>query len=374
MIPTAAPKKKRAPRRCMRCPNRPLLSTCEHRFRKPRLETTGVPSTPNTNVTSTATTIPPIPPPIDPLLLEEERLMRETALLRDGLMQSAGPANIDEQPEEDGGTRTPSPRIDGQSQTQHMGSPGAPASDEPQQEGGGGPHTQARTVEGETQTQPPRTPSPAVQSRSPSPTPSPAMQDEPQSQRPGKEATRRVKRIQPSGVNHFHGFVEGAGRGSEEYRVYRVRELKPPITDETKATKDLERWTIDLLSRCEAISTRSGCWLYMAIQHPAARTPFVHFMSRKLRRDAPEACKLIHREVRQTMNALTRAHRRGRVELEVELEKTKDDLESAQKRAEDAERALEALKAKLAASLQGSSQATDFPQDTQPEQPVHPEE
>ncbi|KAG2003593.1 hypothetical protein CC2G_004185 [Coprinopsis cinerea AmutBmut pab1-1] len=296
----------RKPRRCLKCPNRPLLSSCEHRFRKRPTPATP----PNDDLQSPASSLaqgsaalaPQTPGPlvvdrdpvldvIDPLLIEED--------MRNGLLSANGAAPA----------AVARPEI-----------PVTPSSTPPS--------TPSRSSASDGSTI-------AVMPPSPSPTPSPTKPKE--------------KRTQPSGANAKWGTVEGAGRGNDVWDVYRVRKLKPPIRDQAEATRKLERWTIDLMSRAEAISTRTGCWLYLAIQHPASKTPFTHYTSRKLRNDAPEDVEVIHKEVHHTMNNLTRAHKRRLFEAEKEAQAAKEEASAATKRAERAEDELSRLKRVLVA-------------------------
>ncbi|EAU81813.1 hypothetical protein CC1G_10416 [Coprinopsis cinerea okayama7 len=300
-------KRKRAPKRCLKCPDKPLLSTCAlHRFRKPK--PVEVPQE-EPQRQPQAPLQPVLPQSPDPPLS-----------LQAGLPSQQVPAPADEStttlatPSSNSPPSSPSP-------SSALSRAGTPSSPNPPSPSGQNPGYDESSVEEED------------------------SDDEVGQKRKSKG---QQYRRQPSGRNATWGVVEGAGRGSEPYPIHRVRELKPVISSQRKATKDLDRWTADLLSRCESISTRTGCWLYLAMQHPASRTPFVHFTSRKLRKDAPEHVRKIHNEVRLTMNALTRADRRARVEVESELQMTQQKLASAEKRAEDLESKLDALLERLA--------------------------
>ncbi|EAU86897.2 hypothetical protein CC1G_10788 [Coprinopsis cinerea okayama7 len=167
-------------------------------------------------------------------------------------------------------------------------------------------------------------------------------------------------RKQPSGVNPLYGFVDGAGRGSEEYKIYRTRALEPAYEDQADATANLARWTTDLLTRVESISYRTGCWLYLAVHHPMSRTPFIHFVSKKLRRDAPTEVERLHKEVRQLMTTLTRAQKRSVVEAEIALQEAEARAEEASQRAARAESNLAKLKRKLSLLEAGIAHVGDL--------------
>ncbi|EAU92067.2 hypothetical protein CC1G_06054 [Coprinopsis cinerea okayama7 len=295
------PKPSRKPRQCQRCPGRPLLSTCEHRYRKrsvPAASDNTLPVVHPTNQGPLSTASQPQDPfmqVIDPVLLREDQEVRAQA--SGGVISGAKmlPASATNALASSSPTAPPSPR--------------APSTTPPGSPSGMSPLTPRRF------STPPRV----------------------------------VKRTQPSGVNPKWGKVQGAGRGNDVWEVHRVRELKPPIKDQALATRKLERWTVDLISRAEAVSTRTGCWLYLAIQHPSSKTPFTHFTSRKLRNDAASDVELIHKQVRHTMNSLTRGHKRSMFEAEKELEVANAKASSATKRAERAEEELLRLKRILVA-------------------------
>ncbi|KAG2024116.1 hypothetical protein CC2G_001703 [Coprinopsis cinerea AmutBmut pab1-1] len=287
-------KKTRQPRRCTKCPNRPLFSTCPHRFRNRGTSLEGQAGA----VACTQVSGPPLQPPptcprvespapavtvehqttssivIDPVLLEEERQVHAMALPQTPV--STGVA----------GNET-----------------GTQLSD---------------------------------QARSP------------------------IKRVQPSGVNAIFGYVDGVGRGNEKYRLHRTRELLPPITDQARATRALDRWITDLVSRAESISFRTGAWLYLAVQHPASKTPFIHYASKKLRKEGQAEVEAIHKEVRQAMNTLTRAHKRAVVASEREISEAQTQAKEALERAERAESELEKLK-RLIATMKATGPSSETP-------------
>ncbi|KAH6907858.1 hypothetical protein BKA70DRAFT_1036058, partial [Coprinopsis sp. MPI-PUGE-AT-0042] len=93
----------------------------------------------------------------------------------------------------------------------------------------------------------------------------------------------------------------------------------------------------------EDVSYRTGCWLYIAVQHPNARSSFIHYSSRKLRKDSPTQVASLHKEVSQVMTGLYRAERRDKAELEGEKQRAIDERQKAEERANvEAERAKDA--------------------------------
>ncbi|KAH6912407.1 hypothetical protein BKA70DRAFT_1423105 [Coprinopsis sp. MPI-PUGE-AT-0042] len=158
-----------------------------------------------------------------------------------------------------------------------------------------------------------------------------------------------TSRLRLSNLHPIFGLVDGAGRGGSILEIARQRELEAPFNFVSDATRKYEGWVKDLLTRCESISSRTGCWLYLAIQHPNSRTPFTHFTSRKLRNEAPEQVTSIHSLASQMMAALTRADRRSKVEAEMaKVEAEKKAVEQGE-RADAAERRLASLEAEMEA-------------------------
>ncbi|KAF5328031.1 hypothetical protein D9611_015077 [Ephemerocybe angulata] len=138
------------------------------------------------------------------------------------------------------------------------------------------------------------------------------------------------KRAYASGAKPIFDWIEGVGRGARNWRLARKRPLLPEIVDNARATKCYSGWVHDLMSRCESISIRSGCWMYVAVQHPSARTPFTHYSSPKLRAEAPAALASFHKDVSMTMTSLVRADRKAKVESIVEALRNKARAEAAE--------------------------------------------
>ncbi|KAF6749398.1 hypothetical protein DFP72DRAFT_787081, partial [Ephemerocybe angulata] len=164
------------------------------------------------------------------------------------------------------------------------------------------------------------------------------------------------KRAYASNAKPIYDYVQGAGRGARPFKLARNRPLGTPIEEQVHANKMYTQWAHDMLGRCESIAVRSGCWMYLAIQHPSSKNPFYHYTSPKLLKEAPEAVREFHQEVSQTMTAVMRADRKGRVEkalatLKAEagaIEAEKQKTEAAEQKLQTANAELEALRAQLA--------------------------
>jgi hypothetical protein len=89
--------------------------------------------------------------------------------------------------------------------------------------------------------------------------------------------------------------------------------------------------------------------LYFAVQHPDAKTPFVHFSSSKLRREASTDLQEIHSVVAKTMSSLVRADRVSKVDIIRSQAIVEEQAAKAIDRAEKAEEELERLKRLLSA-------------------------
>ncbi|KAH6917653.1 hypothetical protein BKA70DRAFT_1215856 [Coprinopsis sp. MPI-PUGE-AT-0042] len=165
-----------------------------------------------------------------------------------------------------------------------------------------------------------------------------------------------AKRIQPSNSNPIFGVVDGVGRGKrrvqlilERLAIARTRPLKKAIGDQRKATKSYHVLVNEMVTRCESLSSRTGCWLYFAVQHPDAKTPFVHFSSLKLRREASTDLKEIHAVVAKTMSNLVRADRVSKVDLLRSQAIVEEQATKALDRAAQAEDEVDRLKRLLSA-------------------------
>jgi hypothetical protein len=64
------------------------------------------------------------------------------------------------------------------------------------------------------------------------------------------------------------------------------------------------------------MSEETGCWLYLASQHPYSVTPFTHFASKRFRLEAAPELEESHKQFSAIMSALLRASKRSRVDAE----------------------------------------------------------
>lgn len=90
------------------------------------------------------------------------------------------------------------------------------------------------------------------------------------------------------------------------------------------------------LFQAEHLSERTGSYLYIAALHPAARKPFFHFVSKKLRQHSPEGVQEIHGAANVVMTALlenekvdTIKQKMKTLQVEQQLEETQAQLAKA---------------------------------------------
>jgi methyl-accepting chemotaxis protein len=74
------------------------------------------------------------------------------------------------------------------------------------------------------------------------------------------------------------------------------------------------------------------------MQHPKAKQPFTHFASRRLRKEAPEELKKIHKEVSSMMKVLLRANHSHTLDFTREQEQAARMVEEASQQVQEASR------------------------------------
>ncbi|RXW14433.1 hypothetical protein EST38_g11420 [Candolleomyces aberdarensis] len=178
------------------------------------------------------------------------------------------------------------------------------------------------------------------------------------------------KRLWPSDKAHPFGYIDGLARGSEPIEWARQRKKGGPIIKQEYVSKSWEYWAQELFTRAERMADAVSGWVYVAIQQPGSRGPFVHFASRRVRKEAPDELAAVHNQVARMMAILKRGDRAQNLDLIRENEKVKDQAESAEKRAFEAESELTRLRAELNArnhllsmmyhKVQGLSDASDL--------------
>ncbi|TEB19513.1 hypothetical protein FA13DRAFT_1797538 [Coprinellus micaceus] len=132
---------------------------------------------------------------------------------------------------------------------------------------------------------------------------------------PAPTQAKEKKHVYPSDVNPVFGTMTRVGRGSSVYQMARKHRLKDPYANRKDAVRAFESGSRNVITRAESVAERTGAWVYVAMQHPRSRTPFIHYASRKLRAEAPEELQVIHRDMNRAMTLLKQADRAHHLDL-----------------------------------------------------------
>jgi hypothetical protein len=97
------------------------------------------------------------------------------------------------------------------------------------------------------------------------------------------------------------------------------------------------------------MAEETGCWLYLASQHPHSVTPFTHFASKRFRLEAEPELHESHQLFSTTMSALLRASKRSRVDAEKARSIAEERLASAEAHAASMETDLEKARTEIQA-------------------------
>lgn len=95
-------------------------------------------------------------------------------------------------------------------------------------------------------------------------------------------------------------------------------------------------FTESFLPQAEALAHRSGCWLYLAAQHPGANLEFYHFTSQKLRAEHPEGVAALHDVASRVMISVTAIEKSDKGEIVKKLEVAEAAVADAAAVAEEA--------------------------------------
>jgi hypothetical protein len=146
----------------------------------------------------------------------------------------------------------------------------------------------------------------------------------------------------------------------------RNKELRKPIAKAPDAARCFHRVIADVVARvcsffpetipgshsgvqCENLSNETGCWLYFAAQHPTASSPFVHYSSPRIRRDAKPQLIEIQQQFLKIFSALQTSRRHEAMELAVELAQAQEQHKEAAAEVEQVRNALAEERAKIVA-------------------------
>ncbi|KAJ3561779.1 hypothetical protein NP233_g9985 [Leucocoprinus birnbaumii] len=138
-------------------------------------------------------------------------------------------------------------------------------------------------------------------------------------------------------TSNGHGFVEGAMKGNFPYSIRRTKALRKPAATSSIASRRFRRVMKTIVRLGEGVSGETGCWLYIAGQHTTATTPFIHYVSPRLREEALPEVRVLHTNFSRTFSGLINSRRREAAELAMELDDAKEKLDQSQKLAKEKE-------------------------------------
>lgn len=99
--------------------------------------------------------------------------------------------------------------------------------------------------------------------------------------------------------------------------------LPSPSRDSVAASKDFLEGMHRVLEKAEDVSTKTGCWLFVGAQHPAAAGGTIHFSSLRLVRDAPDDAENLANDFNSLMASLLRSRRSDALDACKKLEEAR---------------------------------------------------
>ncbi|EEB90588.1 hypothetical protein MPER_11183, partial [Moniliophthora perniciosa FA553] len=103
-----------------------------------------------------------------------------------------------------------------------------------------------------------------------------------------------------------------------------------------------------ILTRCEELASETGCYLFVSASVPTRGSELVHYASKRLRKEAPDALDRIYQLHFETIQALVNARRKDVLQAEMEVA-----------RARAAQHAAEASEANLRADLESVTRSNE---------------
>ncbi|KAH9477987.1 hypothetical protein JR316_0010220 [Psilocybe cubensis] len=146
-----------------------------------------------------------------------------------------------------------------------------------------------------------------------------------------------------SAQNPYHGYVQGALRGTEVYQIVRGHSLPSPISENTRLVKQFTNSINAIVEKCEDLSKQTGCWLFIGAQHATARSGAISYASPRLRRDAAAQAGNIGTQFSSITRNLIQARIQDNVNLQQQLEESRrhaEEMEHAIAAERDSQRLL----------------------------------
>ncbi|KAF5311573.1 hypothetical protein D9611_009509 [Ephemerocybe angulata] len=174
-------------------------------------------------------------------------------------------------------------------------------------------------------------------------------------------AGERPKQRRAKASDPYNKHVRGAKRGVQTFEVVRKHPCPRPLAKTADATAYFARTIETIIERCEDVSVASGCWLFIGAQHVTARHGMVHYVSPRLRLDAPKLAEDLVNHCNSVIQGVRDARRSDAAELSQALANSEAEkrrvLEAAQ---EEKRRALAAAQEEKRLVLEAAAQEKAF--------------
>ncbi|KAK7053237.1 hypothetical protein VNI00_003862 [Paramarasmius palmivorus] len=153
------------------------------------------------------------------------------------------------------------------------------------------------------------------------------------------------QRIRASRSNAVYGFVHGVFKGSETWKIPRVRPRKQPLI-KGSVQKRFDEKLAGIVNRCEELCDETGAYLMITSQLPSARHGFVNYVSKSFRDEAPQSLDQLYDFTEDIYASVVAARRRDVASAEYQAAKARREAEEARTVAASAQADLDALSEK----------------------------
>ncbi|KAJ3567220.1 hypothetical protein NP233_g6510 [Leucocoprinus birnbaumii] len=143
-------------------------------------------------------------------------------------------------------------------------------------------------------------------------------------------------------VKKDFGCVQGVWRGNQIFDdLKQLHPLRAPSENLAQVSKRFQHMMCEIIICAENLSVETGCWIYIAGQHATAVTPFLHYASPRLCAKAGPELQVLQNNCSHLMKVLMSAHRHEVMEVSMELEAKKQELDCSEQLAKAATQALQ---------------------------------
>ncbi|KAL0067410.1 hypothetical protein AAF712_005639 [Marasmius tenuissimus] len=120
-----------------------------------------------------------------------------------------------------------------------------------------------------------------------------------------------------------------AKKGSSRYEVVRTGSLVRRV-DRKDMNRRFTRGLDRILLNCERLADETGCWLYLATNHPSVHGEYVHWMSPSMHQDLPSDTRVRFDDTAGGLFAALKAARRQNiVDVHLEASQCRAELDAA---------------------------------------------